>query len=110
MFLNTAITVNFPEAEVIENENGGKQSKAQYAFHLIDTEAILRLAEVLQHGASRYARDNWRKIPAEEHFNHALIHWYAFLQGDQTDDHLGHFFCRAMMAFATANDGFIRND
>ena len=91
-----------PDAEIITNEKGGMQSKTAYGFHLIDTDAILALAEVLQYGASKYARDNWRKIPSEEHFNHMMIHYYAWLKGDRSDDHLGHMFCRAMMLYATA--------
>jgi hypothetical protein len=90
------------DAEIVTNEQGGMQSKAEYAFHLIDYDALLALAETLQIGASRYARDNWRKIPAEEHFNHMIIHAIAYLKGDRQDDHLGHMFCRAMMMYATA--------
>jgi hypothetical protein len=90
-----------PDAPIITNEHGGKQSKVEYGFHLCDTDAMLALAEVLQYGASRYVRDNWRKIPAEEHFNHMLIHYYAWLKGDKQDDHLAHMFCRCMMLFAT---------
>lgn len=89
-----------PDAEIITNEQGGKQSKTEYAFHLSDTDAMLALAEVLQYGATRYARDNWRKIPAEEHFNHMLIHYYAWAKGDTSDDHLAHMFFRAVMLYA----------
>lgn len=91
-----------PEAPVITNNKGGKQSKTAYAFHLIDTDAILDLAEVLALGAEKYARDNWRLISSEEHMNHMLIHYYAWLKGDKSDNHLGHFFTRAMMVYATA--------
>jgi len=90
-----------PDAPIVTNAHGGKQSQTAYGFHLADTDAMLALAEVLQYGATRYARDNWRRIPAEEHFNHMLIHWYAWLKGDRSDDHLGHMFCRAMMTYAT---------
>lgn len=91
-----------PDEEIVVNKAGGKQSKVEYGFHLLDADAMLSLAQVLQYGASRYARDNWRKIPSEEHFNHMMIHYYAWLKGDTQDDHLGHFFCRAMMLYATA--------
>jgi hypothetical protein len=91
-----------PNEPIVINKNGGKQSKANYAFHLIDKAALLSLAEVLAEGAEKYERDNWRKISAEEHYNHMMIHWIAYISGDKQDDHLGHFFCRAMMAFATA--------
>lgn len=55
-----------PEAEIVTNEHGGKQSKVAYGFHLCDYDALFSLAEVLQYGASRYTRDNWRKIPSAE--------------------------------------------
>jgi hypothetical protein len=78
-----------PNAEIVANEHGGKQSKTAYGFHLIDADAILSLAEVLQYGASRYERDNWRKIPSEEHLNHMMIHYYAWLKGDTTSSVIG---------------------
>lgn len=90
-----------PDTEIVTNKDGGKQSKSEYGFHLMDDGAMLALAEVLQIGATRYARDNWRKIPSEEHFNHMMVHYYAWKSGDTSDDHLGHMFCRAMMVYAT---------
>lgn len=96
-----------PDTEIVTNNDGGKQSKSSYGFHLMDTDAMLALAEVLQIGASRYERDNWRKIPSEEHFNHMMVHYYAWLKGDTSDDHLGHFFCRAMMVYATGKSEMI---
>ncbi len=90
-----------PDAPIEVNEKGGKQSKPAYRFDLIDPDAILSLSEVLAYGAEKYAPDNWRLIPSRDHFNHMMIHYYAWLKGDTTDDHLGHFFCRAMMVYAT---------
>lgn len=62
---------------------------------------LTRTAKVLQYGASRYAPNNWRLIPQEEHINHALIHIIAHLAGDTQDEHLDHALCRLMMAYAT---------
>lgn len=93
-----------PDAPVTENEKGGKQSDSPYAFHLIDSEAIFSLAKVLEYGARRYERDNWRKLDCESHLNHALQHIYGYLAGDEQDDHLEHAFCRLMMAVATKDD------
>jgi hypothetical protein len=94
-----------PDAEVVTNDKGGKQSKAPYAFHLCDAKSLLRLAQVMAYGAERYERDNWRRIPCEEHINHAVGHFMLALAGDTQDDHIGHALCRAMMADATRNDG-----
>ena len=85
--------------ELISNKQGGKQSKSEYAFHLIPAEALLELAKVFEEGSGRYARDNWKRIEAEEHFNHMMIHYYAAVLGDTQDNHLGHFLCRAVMCF-----------
>ena len=82
----------------------GDKSMLQFAFdELEDSELqqVVRIAKVLQYGASRYAPNNWRLISQEEHINHALIHIIAHLAGDTQDDHLDHALCRLMMAYAT---------
>ena len=84
--------------------NEGDKSLLQFAFdELEDSELqqVVRIAKVLQYGASRYKANNWRLIPQEEHINHALIHIIAHLAGDRQDDHLDHALCRLMMAYAT---------
>jgi hypothetical protein len=93
-----------PDAPIVTNAQGGMQSKVERAFHLMDGKAMFRLAGVLHIGAQRYARDNWRKIDCEDHINHALQHLFAYQAGDRQDDHLGHAFCRLMMACATEVD------
>lgn len=84
--------------EKVSNELGGKQSKLDYRFDLIDTKAIFALANVLHTGEQEYGKDNWRSIDTESHLNHATSHIYAYLAGDKQDDHLSHAFCRLMMA------------
>lgn len=64
-------------------------------------EQLVKIAKVLQYGASRYEANNWRLIPEEEHINHALIHLIAAALGDTQDDHIDHALCRLMMAYAT---------
>jgi len=89
------------ESEVVVNADGGKQSKLQYRFDLIDAKAIFALAHVLYEGEIKYGKDNWRKIATEDHINHAISHLYAYLAGDKQDNHLSHAFCRVMMAIGT---------
>lgn len=72
-----------------------------------EDEIIVKIAEVLQEGAEKYEPNNWRLIPQEEHLNHALIHYMAYLLGDTQDNHLTHCMCRLMMAYATdKSEGF----
>lgn len=135
---------------IVENSQGGKQSRSLYATHLIDPDfldamvdeegplhyvadfmrhpecatplflaieeavkdedfshkenqayRLLKIAKVLKEGAEKYEANNWRLIPQEDHINHAIIHWLAFVSGDNTDDHIDHFLTRIMMAYAT---------
>lgn len=89
------------DAEKVVNEAGGRQSKLDYRFDLMDSGAMFELAAVLSHGAEEYGIDNWRKIPSRDHINHAITHLYAHLAGDTQDEHLSHAFCRLMMAIGT---------
>jgi Domain of unknown function (DUF5664) len=87
-----------PEAAVVTNELGAKQSATIHRADLLPARAVLSVAEVLEQGAKKYGDNNWRGIPTNDHINHALIHIFAYLAGDRQDDHLGHFACRALMA------------
>lgn len=87
-----------PDTETEENEHGGRQSKIPVRFDLIDAKALFEMAKVLHEGAEKYGVDNWRLIPVEDHLNHLLMHTFAFLSGDETDDHLSHILCRATFA------------
>ncbi len=84
------------------NERGGAQSHVPYRMDLIDGPAILSMAQVLAEGAEKYGEDNWRKIDVRDHLNHLIVHAYAYLAGDRSDDHLSHTMCRAMFAAAVA--------
>jgi len=80
------------------NEKGGRQSHIPVRFDLIDGKALFAMAAVLHEGAEKYGENNWRLIEIEDHLNHLIMHAYAWLSGDQTDEHLSHALCRAMFA------------
>jgi hypothetical protein len=88
------------DAPIETGEHGGTQSVAPSAMHLCDPRALLNLGAVFKEGAKIYPRDNWRKIPVEEHLNKAIIHILSYFAGDTQDDHLGHAQCRVHMALA----------
>lgn len=87
-----------PITETEVNERGGKQSKIPYRFDLLDAKAMARVAEILYDGANKYGDNNWRLLDVNTNVNHALAHLFAYLSGDQMDDHLGHAACRIMFA------------
>jgi 5'-nucleotidase len=88
------------DAPIHVNAHGGKQSKLNYRFDLIDPLTMFTMANILHDGAETYGTWNWRRISVEENLNHALSHIFAHLAGDQQDDHLGHAFCRVMFALS----------
>lgn len=94
-----------PEAPVVENEQGGKQSSSPYGFELLPTSSVFAAAMVARQGADKYGETlnnrNYTKIPCESHLNHAIAHIYAYLAGDKSDDHLAHAIVRLMFAYDT---------
>jgi len=86
------------DAEVIINEQGGKQSKCIGRADLLPALSLIAVSKILDDGAVKYGIDNWRKIDSRSHLNHAMLHILAYLAGDIQDDHLGHATCRMMMA------------
>lgn len=89
-----------PDTPIETNANGGKQSTTPYRFDLLDAPAMFQLAAIAGKGAAKYGVSNWRKIDTRSHLNHALIHVFAYLAGDKSEDHLEHAFCRMMFAVA----------
>lgn len=95
---NAISDIASPDAPTVVNEKGGAQSDIPVRFDLIDAKAMFEMAKVLDHGAKKYGANNWRHIDVESHLNHLLMHTYAYLAGDSTDDHLSHILCRATFA------------
>ena len=91
-----------PDAPVVTNEKGGKQSASPYAFELLPPYALFEAAKVARHGADKYGETfgdrNYTKIDSKSHLNHALQHIYAYLAGDTSDDHLAHALVRMLFA------------
>jgi hypothetical protein len=90
-----------PDAPLVENAAGGKQSASPYRCDLLPAKAVLEVAKVFAYGATRYAPNNWRKIGRQDHINKSLTHLLSYLAGDRSDDHLGHAACRVLMAIET---------
>lgn len=83
---------------IVTNDQGGKQSKSLYRLDLVPPLALLKVGEELSKGLEHYPPDNWKLISIEDHLNHALIHLYAWIAGDKSDDHLSHATCRLLFA------------
>jgi len=82
---NFAIEGVSPDAKVKVNEQGGKQSDSPYCWIDFSPVAMLEIAKRSGYGQKRYGPDNWKKIPWQEHLNHALTHIHCWLAGDKSD-------------------------
>lgn len=103
------MTKNIPSEEIEIGKQGGAGSKIPW-WELLDFRALDEIARVLEHGARKYARDNWRAVPVDEHIRHSVRHLFAVLEDGQQYqeyiarekllDELAHGACRALMALA----------
>ncbi len=91
-----------PNTPTHTNIKGGSQSYIPVRFDLVDGKAMFAMSAALHEGAEKYGADNWRLIDIEDHLNHLIMHAYAYLSGDRTDQHLSHIMCRAMFAQGVA--------
>lgn len=81
-------------------DDTGLQTMRPYRADLIDAGAMLALAKVMHDGLATHEPDGWRKLPVASHLGRALVHIWAHLMGDRSNDHLEHGLARLMMALA----------
>lgn len=98
--MNDISNIASKDAPTVTNEKGGSQSHIPTRFDLVDGKSMFAMAGVLHEGAEKYGANNWRNIDVEDHLNHLIMHAYAYLSGDRSDEHLSHIMCRAMFAQA----------
>ena len=81
---------------------GKKTDFGKPGVGLIDTEALIQLARVLDFGKNKYAAHNWRKgIEWQRIIDSLLRHTLAFNNGENNDDesglpHIAHAMCNCM--------------
>lgn len=71
-------------------------------WSLVDYPSMHSMVKVLEFGANKYSRNNWKKgLPYTQIIDSTLRHLYAFLSGEDLDpesklSHLGHAQCNLM--------------
>ena len=83
--------------EQAERLNSGK---AEYS--LLDLKSLEPCVRVLEFGARKYSRDNWKKgMPREKIIDSMMRHLAALIDGEENDpesglSHIGHIQCNAL--------------
>lgn len=80
--------------------SGKKEDTGKLDWSLLPPDEIEEIVKVLQHGAKKYAPDNWKKVEGgrRRYFNAALRHLWAWWKGESKDpesglSHLAHSVC-----------------
>lgn len=70
---------------------GARRTAKDVRFELLSPIGMRRVAMASHEGAEKYGAFNVEKgLPISVFLNHALSHIYAYLEGDRSEDHLGH--------------------
>lgn len=79
---------------------GTKLDAGKPRWTLVPWDSMRGVLAVLEHGATKYAPDNWKFVsnPRERYANAAMRHMTAWLEGERCDDesglsHLAHAVC-----------------
>jgi hypothetical protein len=79
---------------------GTKHDRNKTEWHLLPWVPVQEVVRVLQHGADKYAADNWKHVePARvRYWNAAMRHMLAWFDGEAQDpgsgcNHLAHAAC-----------------
>ena len=91
-FIDNRITT-----KVADRYNEGKPQ-----WSMVDFKSLEPMVRVLEYGAKKYSRDNWKLgLPTLEICDSLMRHLIAFMNGEDKDpesglDHLGHISCNVM--------------
>lgn len=99
-WLTTPANVSAPmtPAKVSAPMAGIKHDHMKRDFTLLPWDSVEEIVKVLEFGAAKYARDNWKNVEADRYVKAAFRHLVAYSQGEQNDKesgmpHLAHLGC-----------------
>lgn len=85
-----------------ETEQALRYNENKRKWSMVDFESLEGMVKVLENGALKYNRDNWKKgMPVTEVIESLLRHTFTLLKGEENDkesglSHISHIQCNAM--------------
>ena len=85
-----------------KEEHADRFNDGKPQWSMVDFKSLVDMVRVLEFGAKKYSRDNWKKgLKTTEIVDSMLRHIYAYLDGEDVDpesgiNHTGHIMCNAM--------------
>jgi hypothetical protein len=87
------------------------------SVHFVPMEVMLQVAKVMELGAKKYGRMNWREQPiqASTYYSAMFRHMIAWFEGEDVDPesgqpHLAHAICCAMLVLDSERRGILIDD
>jgi len=111
------ITVtNGEENSTITSAQAMRQNTGKLQYSLLDLNCLAPCVEVLEYGALKYARNNWKKgQPLTQIIDSLLRHITALQSGELIDQesglsHIGHIQCNALFLACDKNTNDLLGD
>ena len=99
------------------NKPGQKERGNKPMIHLIDTDTIIGMAEVLTLGAKKYEANTWQNVedPINTHYDALMRHLLAWKNGEINDkesglSHIKHVLTNAMFLLHHENTILTKKD
>lgn len=104
-----------PYPEASQNQ-GMRFNEGKPQWSLIDFKSLEPMVRVLEFGAKKYARDNWKKgLDKNQILESMMRHVVALMDGEVNDSesglpHIGHIMCNTMFwSFMNRKEGELSN-
>ena len=73
----------------INKEGGKKENQGKIDWTLVPWGALEDVVKVMEYGAAKYTRDNWKKVYPVEYIKAAFRHLIKFQEGERVDHESG---------------------
>lgn len=79
-----------------------RYNEGKLSWSMVDFDSLEGLVRVLEYGAHKYSKNNWKKgMPVTQVSESLMRHLFAFLRGEDVDPesglrHISHVMCNAM--------------